>query len=145
MPIRYDQTFYKCRCSCGEVFYVPLRRGRDSALTPPRHTAAKCPGCLQCDWLEELPDRKKRRTKPDAIAIHGVVLHNDTLDTENAVIYYQQAFRASQHQLHSVRAMVQRAVQAWQTEWNRSVLPRHFGQLERWIKEYPGAERHPGA
>lgn len=139
--ITYLETMYRCRCQCGQVFYVSAGHCQRRKQKKPHLTAAICPGCLQPAWLEYRPARGKRSPRYEGAAsprIHASptkILHDDVQFLEETMDLYQSRYMVAHNNLVSLEQAVRMAIAAWKDTWKQTVMPKQFANLIHCLKE----------
>ena len=136
--LEYLSTLYKCRCQCGEIFYVNVGSIFSAEITHPKKTSTTCPACGRSAFLaqqgrvastRQSPLAAKRKARP------ALQLHNDLPEMERMLKHFQQQAALHENHLAALTLVANRAIHAWQGRWGESVMKPEFQSIIHTLKE----------
>ena len=136
MTVHYSETFHRVKCDCGESFFVAMGNVAINGQPPISHISVKCPGCSRLDWLHSRQCKAVRREM--RLSEHereAELLHCDADKVVVSVPELVKTVSVLRNHRNLLRASIRSAIIAWDSVWNRTVMPSEFCALLRAWKE----------
>ena len=136
--LEYVSTFYKCKCQCGERFFVNVGNLFSTDIPHPRKIATTCPACGRSAFLAAPGQSRSTSQRPLVAkrkALPPLQLHNDIPEIERLLKHFQRQSALHENHLTAMVAAANHALTSWRSRWNESVMKPEFQYIIHTLKE----------